>query len=145
MTDRQQTPSTAPGPLSLTASLLWLSLVLAGTFLLVGGYTYSQQDAEGLRATTVAWLVCWGAGSLALMVVRLMRTPERAISGMLLANLIRMGLPLATGVVLQYQGGPLAEAGVFGRIVIFYLVMLVTEAYLSVRLVKQATEKTKAS
>jgi len=63
----------------------------------------------------------------------------------LAAMLIRMGLPLGVGLALHRQGGPLADAGVFGLVVIFYLVMLVTEAYLSVRLVKQSTEKTKAS
>jgi hypothetical protein len=36
------------------------------------------------------------------------------------------------------QGGPLAEAGLFGQLVVFYLVTLIVETCLSVALMKSA-------
>jgi hypothetical protein len=67
------------------------------------------------------------------------------ISATLLGMLFRMGLPLVTGVVLTRAGGPLADAGLFGMIMVFYLVGLVVETTLSVRVLGSSQTVAKAS
>jgi hypothetical protein len=61
--------------------------------------------------------------------------------------LFRMGVPLAVGIASVRGGGPLAEAGVFGMILVYYFVTLVAETGLSLKLVPPAdvtTNVTKA-
>ena len=50
--------------------------------------------------------------------------------------IFRMGLPMGVGLLLNYGGGPLASAGVFGWIVVFYLLTLAVETLLSLHLAK---------
>jgi hypothetical protein len=45
----------------------------------------------------------------------------------------RTGLPLVAGVVLHRRGGELASAGVFAMILGYYLVILVAETLLAIR------------
>lgn len=63
------------------------------------------------------------------------REPLQVMNGVGLAMLVRMAIPMVVGIVLTKRGGPLAEAGVFGMIVGFYLVGLLVETLLTVRLV----------
>ena len=63
------------------------------------------------------------------------------MNGVGLAMLIRMAIPMATGMFLTKRGGPLAEAGLFGMIVGFYLVGLLVETLLTVRLVNGFREE----
>ena len=77
---------------------------------------------------------------MALSFVALFREPQQAFNGVGLAMLFRMAIPMTTGVVLTKLGGALAEAGVFEMIVGFYLVGLLVETLLAVRLVSGATE-----
>lgn len=91
-------------------------------------------------AAAVAAIVCLGAGLIAIIFLALFRNPQQAFHGVGLAMLFRMGIPMAVGVSLTKLGGPLAEAGVFEMIVGFYLVGLLVETLLAVRLVSGATE-----
>jgi hypothetical protein len=75
------------------------------------------------------------AGVAGLLWTRLFQG-DKAVHGLLGGTLVRTGLPLASGIFLQQIGGPLAEAGVFGMIVACYLVMLIFETLLSVRMIK---------
>jgi len=52
----------------------------------------------------------------------------------------RFGLPLIAGLIFQESGGVLAEAGVFGLIVVFYLITLVAETCLSLQFVNKRTQ-----
>ena len=98
-------------------------------------YGHSSHGEAGVWAAAVAAVVCLGAGLVALTFLSLFREPRQAFNGVGLAMLFRMAIPMATGVVLTKLGGPLAEAGVFGMIVGFYLVGLLVETLLAVRLV----------
>ena len=60
---------------------------------------------------------------------------EKAVTNILLAIFFRTGLPLGAGFLLQGAGGELAQAGVFGMILCYYLVALLVETILSVRLI----------
>ena len=60
------------------------------------------------------------------------------------AKLFRFGLPLAGGLYLTRQGGSLAESGVFGMIVVFYLITLAVETPLSLALLGADGRNSKA-
>ena len=75
------------------------------------------------------------------MFLNVFRQPLQAVNGVGLATLFRMAIPMATGIVLTKVGGPLAEAGVFGMIVGFYLVGLLVETLLAVRVVSGFREE----
>ena len=102
-------------------------------------FAFVRTGWSGVTAATVAALVCWFAATLALAIVVLFRGPKYGVSGILGSMLIRMALPLVAGTALSRQGGPLAEAGVFGMIVVFYLFTLAIETWLSVSLVGQVS------
>ncbi len=104
-------------------------------------YGHQAHGQAGIRAAGVAAFVCLAAGLVALTFLALFRDPRQAFNGIGLAMLFRMAIPMTTGVVLTNIGGPLAEAGVFGMIVGFYLVGLLVETLLAVRLVSGVREE----
>jgi len=64
-----------------------------------------------------------------------MHGPNNAVTGMFLAMAVRTGLPLGVGIFLaQAIGGPLARAQVFGMILVYYLITLIVETILAIRL-----------
>ena len=120
----------------MVRSCLILTAVVAVALLLAGTTMWFMRGASGVLAACVAAAVCWvGAGS-ALICAAWLAPSGRAVQAHLLGSFFRIGLPLVVGTVLQQQGGPLADAGVFGLIVIFYLVSLVAETVLSLKFVK---------
>jgi hypothetical protein len=97
-----------------------------------GGFAWSFSGATGLAATGIAFLVCWFSASLALAIA--------VLGGMM----VRMGLPLGTGVLLQKLSPALAEARVLTIILGLYLVALLVETLLSLRYVQQGFAGTAA-
>lgn len=75
------------------------------------------------------------SATFALMLVGISRHQDWAIHATLMGTLFRTGLPLSTGLLLQHQGGELAQGGVFGMILLYYFVALALETALSVRLI----------
>lgn len=121
----------------MVRSCLILTAILAGTLLPIGAAMWATRGVVGFAAACVAAGVCWlGAGAALICSARL--SPSgRAVQAHLLGALFRIGVPLVVGVLLQQQGGELAAAGVFGLIVLFYLVSLVAETVLSLKFVKK--------
>ena len=121
----------------------------------VAGYVTSQRVGQAAyAASALAAFVVWLAGSLSLLVT--MRTTgisdhgnQAGVTALLMAMLLRIGLPLAAVVLLTQLGGDtqvgagedtqvawaarLGEAGFFGFVVVHYLVALLVETFLSVR------------
>jgi hypothetical protein len=122
--------------------------VLSGvTLVALGGfawYGYAMHGLAGLAAALVAAGVCWAGALLALLLTEVLRSPQQGASGPLLGMVTRLGLPLATGILLDRRGGPLANAGVFGIIISFYFVTLVAETWLAVRLIAASRNKANA-
>lgn len=97
-------------------------------------------------AAAIAGAICWAGALSALLLIGLFRASQnQMVSATLLGMLFRMGLPLVTGLVLTRNGGPLADAGLFGMILVFYLVGLVVETILSVRILGSSQHVAKAS
>ena len=135
---RSKTASTSVACGALTLALL---LVLP----LFAWYGHSHHGMLGVQAAVVAGSICWAGGMLALLAVVVVRGTQKVLHGALAGMFFRAGLPLAAGVVLTSQGGDLAEAGVFGMILGFYLVTLVVETLLSLRFVAPTGKMTEAS
>jgi len=114
--------------------------VIAIAFPAFAAYGYAQHGVIGVLAAGVAGGICWAAGSIAILFVTLLRDPDQVISAIGLAMMFRMGIPLVAGIFLMKLGGPLAEAGVFGMIVGFYLIGLVVETFLAVRLTSNSND-----
>lgn len=119
------------GSMSLPARCALLSLSLGVFLVAVGGFLLATRGWQAVAAAGVAALLCWIGGSLALLVGAFFRGPQRALHAALAGMLFRTGVPLVGGLWLHRQEGALAEAGVFGLVVVFYLWTLVVETCLS--------------
>lgn len=125
---------TKHGPRSVTACLVCLALVLILAALPALWLAGVQHGAAGWQAVVVAAAVCGLAGSLALATAAIFRRPAVVMYALGLGMLFRIGLPLGVGTALDATGGPLAQAGVFGWIVVFFLLTLAVETLLSLSL-----------
>jgi hypothetical protein len=96
-----------------------------------------RHGAIGVSAAAIAAGVCWVGAGGALLLTALLRDSRHAVSALLGGMVLRLALPLVTGLVLSSRGGELARAGVFGLIVLFYLLTLVVETLLSLQFVKK--------
>ena len=128
--------------MSLLVALALLTLALGSAFPLFAWYAMNKFGNPGLLAAAVAFGVCWFGSAAALLVVAVVRSSPAA--GLLGSIFFRMGFPLLTGFYLQSQHGSLAQAGVFGMIVAYYLLALVVETLLSLRVASVSTKSTKA-
>lgn len=145
MTEAAPNPSTTRQS-SVAFACVLLSLALAIAFPAVAGYGYTVHGQNGVIAATLAGGICWAGALVALLFVGLFRgSHNQMISATLLGMLFRMGLPLGAGLLLTHSGGPLADAGLFGMILVFYLVGLVVETILSVRILGSSQHVAKAS
>ncbi|MEQ8788742.1 MAG: hypothetical protein RIC55_20695 [Pirellulaceae bacterium] len=130
-------PAQAPSTGRLVGSCLILVGVLVLAFPAYAWFGYARSGANGIAVAAVALLVCGASAVLALLVTGLLQGGKQAVNALLSGMALRMGVPFAAGMLLQSQGGPLAEAGVFGMILAYYLLALAVETVLSLRLIKQ--------
>lgn len=119
------------GSIGLPARCALLSASIATFLLAVGGFLLATRGWTAAAAAAVAASLCWTGGILALLLATVFQGPHRALHAALAGMLFRMGIPLVGGLWLHHQGGALAQAGVFGQVVIFYLWTLVVETCLS--------------
>jgi hypothetical protein len=121
-------------PLSLRASWAWFTLGVVAFVPLLGWYASAAHGSMGWISAASAGALCWAAGLAALAIVARTRGPN-AVSGLLLAMMVRLGGPLVVGIVIDSRGGALAEAGFFQLVVWMYLATLAVETWLMVRMV----------
>lgn len=120
--------------LGVVASCAMLAVVLApvalGISVFQGGWT-----SESLVRAALGGGICWIAAVLALVSTYLGNQWHSPVQGLLLGMLFRMALPLAAIMVLTNLGGPLALPGIGTTILGVYLVALVLETLLAVRMI----------
>jgi hypothetical protein len=117
-----------------------LTSVVLLALLVVGGVVGSTRGVDGVLAASAAAAICWFGSTMALLMAGYSSRSNQAVQGHLLGMFFRLGLPLVAGMILQKSGGPLAGAGVFGLIVVFYLITLVAETVLSLQFIKQSKD-----
>ena len=122
--------------------------MVALVFPVFAWFGHHQHGWDGVASSGVAAGVCWLGAVVAWVLGGSLGRGGMAAHGVLLGMLFRMGIPLAVGIALDRRGGPLADAGVFGMILIYYFVTLVAETAVSLKLLppaKKSTNVTKTS
>lgn len=105
-------------------------------FAFVGWYGHSQHGMTGVHAAAVACLVCFLPAAVALCCVALTAGTPNALTGTLLSMVLRTALPFFVTIFLVQAHKPLADAGLFGMVLINYLVVLTVESALAVRMIQ---------
>ena len=125
-------------PLRLVTGWLILSAAMLLFFVPAAAIAFWLHGQSSVLAAAVAAAVCWLGSSLAL--AGTVAVGHRGINGLLYTVLVGLvfncALPFAVGLILSRIGGPLADAGVFGLIVIFFQFALLVETLLAVCLNK---------
>ena len=128
-------------PLGLAACCARLVIAVVLWGLPVSFFAYLQSGRGGVLASLVAGSICLVAGLMALAATAMFRGPHVALWALLFGLLFRMGLPLGIGLYLSRSQWALAEGGVFGLIVAYYLFTLIAETLLSLRLTRSLALK----
>jgi peptidoglycan/LPS O-acetylase OafA/YrhL len=118
---------------SLPLACAWLLAYVLVAYLVVGAIA-AQRFEIGWTSAAVAAAICWLSATLTLVATGLTRGPLRPFYGLLYGMLFGFAIPFAAGLYLTRSAPALASAGVFGLIVVFYLVTLAANTLLTVRL-----------
>ncbi len=140
-------PGSSPAKVSfwgLGARLLVLVLALAVVAVPLGAWR-AQSHAEGWWSALVAFAVVGAGFTASLVITSLARATPYFIHAQLGTMIFRVGLPLGVGMFLQSEKGGLAQAGVLPNMMFLYLVGLVVETLLVLRLAKRGGPASKSS
>lgn len=124
-------------------------MAILGACLLATSLVASQfeagADGAGMRASFIAALVVWLPFSAALLMTSVaasnVANPFAVIQATLLGTVVRTAVPFGFGLWASRQEGALAEANVFGLIVVHYFVAWAVETPLTLRLISQSKAK----
>jgi hypothetical protein len=112
-----------------------LGAALAVVGAAAGAVAARRYGSLAYAASAVAALINWAAGAVALGTVAYGRTQSWRAQSVFLAMAVRIVPTLAAAIYFTRSAHPLAAAGVAGLIVVHYLVGLVVETLMSVRLI----------
>ena len=118
-----------------TVLLAVLAAVLGLAFPAFAWVGHMRNGAPGVWAAAAAGGVCYASAALALLLVAFVRDPQQAVGAVLGGMLLRTGIPLIFGIVMKQQGGTLAEGEILAMVLPYYLLTLVTETVLSLKLI----------
>lgn len=138
-------PKSPPLLQQLWRPALALTIAVALPTPLLAWYAQTQHGVIGIQAVLFAALLCWGSSIGALTLVVMSKQTPLGLHATMAGIALRTGIPLAIGAFLKQSEGPLAEAGVFGMIMVYYLLTLLVETVLAARLLQSAANVSKAS
>lgn len=118
------------GDLSPAARCAILLSTVVGVFAVATPVAYGRHGTLGLQAVAIAAVVCGVCSLAALVLATLWHGTPNGVAGALGGSLVGMFPPLAVGLALQHNNMPVAAAGAFGWIVVFYLTTLVVKTLL---------------
>jgi hypothetical protein len=126
---------------------LWKGgLILAGILAVAAGglalFVRQQHGMAGVQSVGLAYGVCLIGALLAYAIAVFTVGTPNAMAGLMGGMLFRTGLPIVAGTVGVNTNRQLAEAGFMGHCMALFLVALVSEVALNVRLIKRAEKKT---
>jgi hypothetical protein len=112
-----------------------LTAVEIAAFLSIGAILSQSHGANGWIAAGIAAGLCWIGSVGALILVAVAQGPSGVVNGVLLGMFARTGVPLAGGLAVSFGWPMLAEAGLMQAVFACYLMTLIVETGLSLRLV----------
>jgi len=119
-------------------AVIWSCVILASVSIVLlavlGSYAYLLHGGIGVAAAATAVGLCWLGATAALLCVGLADTSQ-AVFAQLGGMALRLGLPVVAGLTLNYQVAAFAEVGFFTMVLVSYLIILLVETLLSVRLI----------
>ncbi len=118
------------------AAFLGVAEVMAAAVILPLGWAITHKWT-GVFAGAAAGGLCLLAAWMALALSEPLRKPPRMLTFVLVGMMIRMGVPLVAASMVFFMGGPLADAGFLYYLIVFYLVTLSTETFLSLPIEKK--------
>lgn len=129
-----------PSPPAVKRWPLWLALLLQlGVVVLVAvGLLVFKAVSESLDGNVV-WSIVLAAGivgfagSVALVIASLARSPQQAATMVLAGMLVRLFVPLLSLLMISERWPELIEAGFREQMLVLYLVALVVETYAAIR------------
>lgn len=141
MSDRLPTNTSSAKPgrtFGLGSACAALSAAVVVVWLIDSVATTHFSGRSTWEVSAVAAGICWTGAMVSLVLLHVLRIRGAPMAGALLGMLVRMTIPLIIVAVATMQGGELAEAGLAGQLVAFYLITLAIETCLSVALMKSA-------
>jgi hypothetical protein len=120
-------------PVALGIALVGFVLFIAAA--VIAALTFEQHGSGAIVAAVVGAIVCWISAGAALIITVQSSGGPQAVPGMMLSIMVRTFPPLGVGIAASAMHSRLAEAGLFGYIVILYLIGLVVETCVAVKLV----------
>ena len=126
---------TSERPASLLRACALLSAVLLALLPVFAVCGYFLSGPAGILAAVVAFGICLFPGNLALCVTAISQKVNQGVQGILGAMFVRLGVPLVALLVLPKIGGALVDSGVVVMVMLYYVVTLTVETWLSLRFV----------
>jgi hypothetical protein len=144
---QEASPRTTAGSsvFGLIVSCALLAAVVAPASIAIAAVIAGRLSQDALAIAAVAAIVCWLAAALALGAAYLGNQWKLPVPGLLAGMFFRMALPLAAIVALPNFGGPVATRGGSVTILGVYLVALIVETLLSLRMVPPQSAITKTA
>jgi len=121
---------------SCLKSMVWLLLVSLGVLAACSAFAYPRHGWIGVTAASLASLVCGCSAAAALWATGITVGTPKAMPGMFLGVLLRTVVPFLLSILMTQAFRPLADAGLFGMVLINFLVVLTVETFLVVRIVQ---------
>ena len=115
----------------LSVQLAALLIAVLCVYAVVGPVAGRLKGGLGVAAAAIAAGLCLAGAGVALAAANALRSPERALLGMLIGLIARMFIPLGCGVAMFFYSPPLAEAGILVYLLIFYPLTLGVETALA--------------
>ncbi len=137
MVAKSPTDAVPRGP-SLVLACAVLTGVVALAYPVVSMVASQAMHRPIWLAAAIGAGLCWFSSLLGLVAFHCMRSAGNAMAGTMAAMLIRVSIPMAIGVFLTVRGGSLADDGVFGFVLLFYMLTLAADMLLMVGMVKSS-------
>ena len=120
--------------------VLLVTAVLGGVFPAFAAFGYAAHGPDGLWAAGFAAGACW-VGALVGFAAMIPFQGPQAVNGVMLGMMVRMTVPLAAALWLFMRGNTLAKAGAVEMLVVYYLLALALDTFVSVRWVRQVSRR----
>ena len=117
-------------------SMVWLLLVSLGAFAACAAFAFPRHGWSGVTAAALATLIVGCSAAAALWSTGITVGTPKAMQGMFLGVFLRTVVPFLLSILMTQAFSPLADAGLFGMVLINFLVMLTVETFLVVRIVQ---------